>query len=304
MDRVLVLMSTYNGSKFILEQLDSIFNQIDVDITIYVRDDGSIDNTVKLIENYNHPKRKIQIITGENIGCAKSFFLLLTKAELYSTKYEYFALSDQDDIWEPQKIKKGIRCLQTLRKSSPNLYCSNLKILRNNKLDGLMYSTPISPSIHNSLLSNIVTGCTTIFNIELIKLINELGIPDFPIMHDWWMYKCAITFGNVYYDESSYIMYRQHGHNVIGARTQITLLEKSINLWKSIFDRQSQHYREQSAIEFLEKANKRLTQEQSMIIKEVSTYRASFKNRIILVLDKKITNNNFRIIIRIIFGLI
>ena len=106
MKKVIVVISTYNGEKHIERQLDSIFEQIGVDIQVLIRDDCSKDNTIEVVQKYvqDHPQNKIKIIKGRNVGFAKSFWLGLS----ICGDADFYAFSDQDDVWKPNKL---IRCI-------------------------------------------------------------------------------------------------------------------------------------------------------------------------------------------------
>lgn len=118
--KVNILMSTYNGEKYIEEQIQSILNQEEVIIKLYIRDDGSTDNTVKIIESFN--KENIVLFKMSNIGWKKSF-LELTKLVEYHDD-EYYAFSDQDDVWKKNKISIAINYLEEKKSSSQiRAYC-------------------------------------------------------------------------------------------------------------------------------------------------------------------------------------
>lgn len=121
MYKVAVLLSTYNGSKYIKEQIDSILSQEGVNIDIYIRDDGSTDETVNII--YEYKSNNIFLTEGKNIGVGNSFMELL-----YSVPeiYDYYAFADQDDIWSEKKIRIAIEVLQ---KNKKHLYASNQELI-------------------------------------------------------------------------------------------------------------------------------------------------------------------------------
>lgn len=217
MKKVQVLLSTYNGEKYLTEQLDSIINQSYTNITVLIRDDGSSDGTIRILESYKEQYKWIEYYIGENLGAKDSFLDLIKHADL---SMDFFAFADQDDVWLPNKIKQAVEKLTTMDQSKPLLYCGN-KTLVDEKLV-LIHSSikeyNIRPSFGNALVENICTGCTSVMNIELLSLIRD-NLPKFVIMHDWWFYLVASNFGEIYYDNESYILYRQHSNNVVGARS-------------------------------------------------------------------------------------
>lgn len=216
MIKVQVLLSTYNGEKYIREQLDSILKQDYKDIAILIRDDGSTDNTVHIIKEYAKVNNNIKYYQGKNIGAINSFFDLMKNAD---PDYDYFALSDQDDFWLEHKISRAVEVLNELNNEKPLLYCSRTTLVYSNldKIKISMKQYQIKPDFGNALVENICIGCTGVFNRQLLLLVKE-HIPEFTIMHDWWLYLTASAFGKVYYDDNSYLLYRQHMSNLIGSR--------------------------------------------------------------------------------------
>lgn len=233
--KIQVLMSAYQGEKYLREQLDSILAQTYKNMEILVRDDGSTDATVDILKEYA-ARKKLTYIKGKNCGAAKSFFRLLKKADRQA---DYYALSDQDDVWEPDKLERAVRMLEQqdkkekkgtwngtvfedkVRKDSkpcPLMYCSALNVVDQNLTflykEGQERKTS-DLSFGNAMVENCCTGCTIVFNRALQELAAEKRIPECS-MHDWWLYLLASCFGKVLYDPEARILYRQHEHNVIG----------------------------------------------------------------------------------------
>ena len=217
MKTVQVLLSTYNGEKYLEEQLDSILHQDYPDITILIRDDGSTDGTVRILEKYASEYSHINYYIGENIGAKYSFFDLVKNADM---SFDYYSFSDQDDVWLHNKISKALEKLNTLQEDKQLLYCGRTTLV-DQELKPCISTIKkhrIVPNFGNALVENICTGCTSVINHELLELV-QTHIPEFTVMHDWWFYLTASSFGEVYYDDDSYIQYRQHQNNVIGTRT-------------------------------------------------------------------------------------
>ena len=134
MYKVAVLMSTYNGEKYLREQIDSILAQEGVDVTLYIRDDGSSDSTIEIINEYLTKTNRIKFYIGENIGVGNSFMQLVYDCP---EDYDYYAFSDQDDIWLTEKMQVAVDSLKEY--SNPFLYCSNqILVDKNGKIIGLM----------------------------------------------------------------------------------------------------------------------------------------------------------------------
>lgn len=221
MKKIQVLMSTYNGQTYLREQLDSILAQDCEEkglarLSVLVRDDGSTDGTVEILREYarRHPER-FEWIAGENCGVIKSFFALIKHSDEES---DYIALSDQDDFWPPEKLSVGIQKLEEMEEDGrPHLYCCKPQLV-DEKLQPLTSEIKrplIRPSFSNALVENIVTGCTAVMDRTMRDLVRS-DIPDFTVMHDWWLYLVASCFGTVFYDETPHIGYRQHSGNVVG----------------------------------------------------------------------------------------
>ncbi|MCI8950923.1 MAG: glycosyltransferase [Lachnospiraceae bacterium] len=217
--KVAVLMSTYNGEKFLKEQIESILNQRNVEIKIYIRDDGSTDGTKTILQNYvNH--ENIIIEYGSNVGVGKSFMSLVYK----NVMADYFAFSDQDDIWMEDKLISAIQKIGL--SSKPVLYVGN-QILTDgygNEI-GVRWEKPIDLSYHQVLCNNRMTGCTMVWNESFQKLVGDKDrrvSEEFITrhIHDVWFGLVSTVAGNVIFDRKPYIMYRQHDNNVAGAYEQ------------------------------------------------------------------------------------
>lgn len=231
--KVQVLMSAYNGEKYLREQLDSILNQNYKNIEILIRDDGSTDSTPEILKEYAGKYQTVTYVQGKNCGPAKSFFKLIKMADKQAN---YYALSDQDDIWEPDKVARALTWLDRYKrqpgnKEIPLMYCSALTVVDENLR--FLYQEGTEKrmknfSFGNAMVENCCTGCTMVFNRALQKMIAEKRIPHCS-MHDWWIYLVASCFGKVLYDPSSKIQYRQHADNVIGMEEdKIKKLKKKI----------------------------------------------------------------------------
>lgn len=210
---VTVLLSTFNGSKFLQEQLNSLYQQTYPNIRILVRDDGSSDSTRSIMDN-EQAKGRIEILEGHNnLGPAQSFFELLRSAA--STGTEYVAFCDQDDVWHPEKIAHAVSALNGVTGSGPAMYCSRSEIV-DEHLEHIGYTElPGEFGFGNALVENAATGCTIVLNRKAIDLVGE-HLPDKVLMHDWWCYLVLTCFGEVIFSANPYIQYRQHGNNTIG----------------------------------------------------------------------------------------
>ncbi len=211
MQNVLVMLSTYNGERHLKQQLDSIVSQAESDLSVKIlaRDDGSLDGTLRIMEAYT---AQLTCLPARNIGAARSFLELIHRAS--ADEHDYFAFSDQDDVWKPGKLKRATGILKSV--SGPALYISNATIcdfrLENQQDTEICFS---KQSIYNALIENIGIGMTMVMNRELLLQLQKTS-PKYVFMHDWWVYIVASMFGTVKFDKESYVFYRQHEDNVIG----------------------------------------------------------------------------------------
>ncbi len=207
--KVAILMSTYNGEKYVETQLNSILNQTYKNIEIYVRDDGSKDNTPQILKKYSDSK-KINFIQGENKGFIKSFLELLT----YCDNAEYYAFSDQDDEWFEDKIERAVKQIEEKNSDKPVLYFANYDYYDTN-MNFIKHSKnhKNGPSFRNSIVDCISLGINSILNRKARDLIIK-NIPENSCGHDWWSYMVCSGMGDVIYDKSYTLKYRRHNSNV------------------------------------------------------------------------------------------
>lgn len=211
--KVAVLLSTYNGEKYLREQLDSIFFQKgNFQIDLWVRDDGSTDATQEILKEYEK-ECKLRWYVGENSGPAFSFLDLIKSCK----NYDYYAFADQDDYWLPDKLYAGI--MKIYNSSVPSLYCSNAELVdkRLQYLGRKVYKKRPKTDFCTLICSGGLLGCTMIFNNSLAKVVHNFDLPKNIVMHDFYLAAlCSTINGKIYYDEKSYIKYRQHESNVVG----------------------------------------------------------------------------------------
>ena len=217
--KVVVLMSTYNGEKYLNEQIDSIINQKgDFELDLLIRDDGSTDNTRNILAKYEN-NESIYWYGGENLKPAKSFIDLILKVE---NKYDFFAFSDQDDFWMENKIEEAIERIKD--EDLPTIYFSNAELV-NSKLDPLkekLYKTELKNDIYTTMCAANIIGCTMVFNKKMLEVIKQGGMPETVIMHDSYLSRvCMAIGGKIIYDSNAYIKYRQHQNNVLGVKSSI-----------------------------------------------------------------------------------
>jgi len=228
MDTICVMMSTYNGEKYIREQIDSILAQKDVELSLFIRDDGSTDSTLEIIKEYMSRNDNISFYTGDNLGACKSFFDLMWNVDL---KYDYYAFADQDDVWLKDKLIRGISHLETID-DDVKLYSSKVTVVDEN-LQPIYDVTGklIEPSFGNALIENIVSGCTIVVNKGFIEKARHYKRPERQQMHDWWAYKFGCAYGSIIIDPESRILYRQHMGNTVGLAK--SYWQRAINAYRN-----------------------------------------------------------------------
>jgi glycosyltransferase involved in cell wall biosynthesis len=280
MKKVQILMSTYNGEKYIKEQIDSILEQDYPYISMLIRDDGSDDSTIKILEDYSKRYPRIQYYQGKNIGCWQSFMDLIQNS---SQDTDYFAFCDQDDVWLKDKISSAVKILGQHNQKVPLLYCSKLQPVGENleKIKVTINNINFRPSFGNAIIQNICTGCTGVINRVAVDMaLNK--IPRYMVQHDWWFYLIASCYGEVVYDEESHILYRQHGNNEVGART--TQIEQLKYRLRTYGKRRGNIYRQ--LIEFNQLF--RVDGENQHLLDLVLDTKYNVKKRIEMILNKKI----------------
>lgn len=213
MKKVNVLMSTYNGERYLQEQIDSILNQTYPNIEIFVRDDGSKDRTLEILQDYQQ-QGKLSLIQGENIGFVKSFLNLLD----ICPNADFYAFSDQDDIWNEDKVENAVNVLENMKENFPNLYCGNFTICDVNMNEVKIADKLFVPFTIEKTIVNGQTGFgfTQVFNHKAREYVCGRRLPDISRVfgHDTWMHLLCLCFGNVFYDEQSCAKYRRHDNNV------------------------------------------------------------------------------------------
>lgn len=224
MKKVLVLLSTYNGERYLKEQIDSLFAQHGIELHLLIRDDGSTDHTKQIIESYKQERPNITTLFESNIGASNSFFRLIDYSVRNMPPYDYYAFSDQDDVWMDGKLYSAV----TLLDNSPNQYRLSYSAYcpTDERLNPLnVRNITICNSLGANIVSNHILGCTQVFNRDLLMKINLINndlikqtYKTIPSYHDSWATAVAYSIGgDVICDPVIRMYYRQHGNNVIGA---------------------------------------------------------------------------------------
>lgn len=204
--KIAVCVSTYNGEKYISEQLDSVLSQNSVEVDIYIRDDGSSDNTVEVLKKYESLYSNVRLFMGENIGFVLSFIDCIKMA---GPDYEYYAFCDQDDVWYKDKLSSSLGLIQSVDPDKPALvfsevdFCDEeLNVVNKSQLK----RAEIQPSLF--LFDNMCSGNTMLFNNCLRQMILMHDVSRI-YYHDWWAALICAYFGNIIYNEKATVAYRR-----------------------------------------------------------------------------------------------
>lgn len=301
-NKVQILMSTYNGEKYINEQLESLLNQEYPNVSILIRDDGSKDSTSSIVEEFKEKHSQIQLIKGKNVGVISSFFDLVLQAD---EDADYFAFCDQDDYWKPTKLSRAISLLEKEDSSTPLLYFSKLDLV-DDQLQFLKHSQipPRGAGLENALIQNIATGCTIVFNRNMLELFKS-KVPDVKnvTMHDAWFYLLANAFGKTVYDEESHLLYRQHSSNTLGMANN--KLKSAMIRYKNFQKTGKEKPFTKQTEEFYRLFKDELSSNQRKLVEDFLYKRESFVNRLLYTMNTPLYRQNQRdtIIFKLLYAL-
>ncbi|APG75361.1 glycosyltransferase family 2 protein [Lactobacillus delbrueckii] len=229
MGKVAILMSSYNGEQYIVEQINSLQKQTFKDWHLYIRDDGSKDKTKVIAKKICKEDPRITLIDdGENLRPAKSFLRLINEVVA-----DYYFFCDQDDYWLKDKLQVMIDDIERYDNSIPQVVYCNLKCVDQNMVPRKYGFDELIGKIsgYNRFIGNDMPGCVMLFN----KATRDLAVQYKPnyddiTMHDWWIALIAQVFGQVHFVNQRLVYYRQHGDNTVGAG-------KSGNVIKKLFQK-------------------------------------------------------------------
>lgn len=216
--RVQILLSTYNGERYLREQLDSYlamegFSQC----CVLIRDDGSTDGTQEILSEYAK-RDDFKIVYGDNVGITDSYMWLLKHCNLGC---EFFCLSDQDDVWLPQKVQKSLAALEQ-ENAAVALLSASQTCITDAELNQVQLSeNPVrGVSFYNAIAQNVLSGHTQMLNRTMVELLVERGCSDVNVI-DWWIYLVAAGVGKIVFLPGYTVLHRQHGGNAVGMKTDV-----------------------------------------------------------------------------------
>lgn len=215
---VRILMCTFNGAAYLSAQLESFLAQSHGDWSLWVSDDGSGDGTLDILSGFQaaHPDRDIRIVPGPRRGVAQNYFSLLARTA--PEPETLIALSDQDDVWLPEKLARAVTAIRTASPQGPVAYAGARHLADAElRIRGQSWPVPRGPSFENALLQNILPGHSLVLNPAAHALVQAAGLPATVDHHDWWIYLLTSgAGGRILYDAEPLVIYRQHHGNVRG----------------------------------------------------------------------------------------
>lgn len=295
MKKVQILMSTYNGEKYLKEQINSILNQENVEVSLLIRDDGSTDKTISILENIAKENENLVYYEGKNIGAARSFMDLVYK----SKEADYYAFADQDDVWNSNKIISAIQKIED-DNNKPSLYISAVEVVDEQLNTMEIKKVTGNFCFEGEMAKNFATGCTMVFNKKLCDIIKTYN-PSYIIMHDSWITRvCYAIGGNVIIDENAYIKYRQHGNNVVGYNDEgFKKLRKQLKI--AFVDKVSM--RVNIAKELKNGYEELFTEHTKQVVDKLINYQKDKKAKKWLLQNKNFRTNSWKINIKILISI-
>ena len=274
-------MGTYNGQKFLAEQLQSIENQTHKNWRLVLSDDGSTDDTLAIAREFQDKwgNDRVEIRQGLNQGFCKNFLGLACDR---SIKADFYVFSDQDDVWMVDKLSTAIAYFKAENNTEiPRVYCGRTQLVDEHlKLLGKSPLFTLPASFRNALVQSIAGGNTMVFNQGTKELLEKAGLLQV-VSHDWWVYQITKgAGGDVYYDPEPTLLYRQHNGCLVGSnngfKAKVGRISFTLNgrfkAWNSI------NYEALSSVKHL------LTKDNQEILTTFGTFRgARFKDRIRLL---------------------
>lgn len=296
--RVAILLSTYNGEKYLAAQLESLISQEYKNWEIHASDDGSSDGTLQVLERYR--KRlgasRLNIYRGPGRGFAANFMSLIRRDEIHAS---FFAFCDQDDIWAKEKISNAVRCLEEAGALTPALYCSRTRLVDEGGVE-MGYSALFSdrPCFENALVQSIAGGNTMVLNASARQLMSRTPVALSIISHDWWAYLLVSgSGGRVHYDPTAQVDYRQHANNLMGSNRRLSerllrlkkMFDGTFYAWNTANLVALEHFRQdltgehQERVDLFQMARRSVLPKRLIYFKRAGIYRQSAAENVVLI---------------------
>ena len=223
MSTVAIVMATYNGERYIREQVDSILASSYQDFELFIFDDGSKDHTLQILQEYElqYPDKIHVHQNAENQGVVANFLHGVCK-----TTMDYVMFCDQDDVWKPGKIAMTLKRMRNMEaqadKSIPMVVFTDAVMVDgdlntiSNSFFCSSHLNPCKTDLPHMLMENKLIGCTVMINAALRKVLQSNRLPNSARYHDWWIALIAASMGKISYIREGTLLYRQHGGNAVG----------------------------------------------------------------------------------------
>lgn len=274
-----ILMSTYNGAKVVEKQIVSIMEQKDVDIFLTIRDDGSKDDTLKVIENIARRYKNIRIIKGDNVGWKKSFLELIQLSE----EHDYYGFSDQDDIWMPNKVINSIREMEAdkyngVKLTHVNSICTN-EDLKPQKEQQVRFSAPRNRK--SAIAQEYFQGCSMLWNNIAMQILKKYS-PKADLAHDFWVGTVCFYFGKVFYIDTPQFYHIRYENNSSSDGNVDAGRKKRMQMFKN-----GDTVYMNPAVDLIEGYHDELDNSDFNFLRMVQESKHSFLKRLKLVLDQE-----------------
>jgi glycosyltransferase involved in cell wall biosynthesis len=284
---VAVLMSTYNGEKYLEQQIETILQQKDVTVELFIRDDGSTDSTLQILNSYSKAFTNIHVDFGNNLGLAKSFMQLIRNTE---TTAQYFALSDQDDIWDERKLLSAIKIVQAEETASPHiplLYSGSSRVVDSKGQFLRIHNTVNSScSKYAMAITPVANGHTFLFNQKLQTYLKRHH-PKYLLSHDIYILLLACWLGKILFDNNAYVSWRRHENAVSTTGSGgINHVKGLLRALRVRFFGTSVNSVERYCNEIVATFHSEMSDSEKAKIQTLVSYRQSSKNRMTLLLDR------------------
>lgn len=269
--QITILLGTFNGEKFLTQQLESISRQTYKNWRLYVSDDGSNDSTISLLKKFQAKwgDKKLVILSGSQRGFAQNYLSLVERCDC---KSDFFAFSDQDDLWLEDHLERGVKKISF--GSAPKLHCSGThKIDEKGIITHKSKDKKLKPSFANALTQCIAGGNTMIFNWKAFVLLRHCcPFKENIVSHDWLLYQLVTAAGGeAIFEPSPTVLYRQHTQNLLGENSSIPA--KLIRLKKFVYGDFRRN--NEKNLRLLKAVKKLITQENYEVLLKFDRCRAS-----------------------------
>lgn len=282
---IYVVLSSYNGEQYIQQQIDSIIQQKNVDYRLLIRDDGSRDKTREILKEYEQ-NDKIQVVYGENLGYSKSFISLVQSVP---EEAQYVAISDQDDIWDSNKLACAINLMRNEDKMIPLLYTCGRRLLVNGEIK-TTEKKYIEYGFTGLTQGYAIQGCSMVINRTLKRLIDLYSYDYMPCIYDALiMHICKYNSGKVICDCVPHFTYRIHNNNSIGIRSGGFQGEI-----KKIFSKTYSPHTDEMCQQLIDTYTDGIDEENYKKCCKWAHYKKSIKNKMGIIFDKTILKGCFR----------